>query len=99
MVLYCFVVGFFPARIGSDVQGIVFTMVNGLAGFFIFVTSVFGNKEKGFLTEAAQTACEEAYAVVDDVASLCLNAKEADYRVRNKISQENTIMKRVSLII
>ena len=51
LVLCCtlglgFVIGFFPARIGSDVQGIVFTMVNGLAGFFIFVTSVFGNKEK-----------------------------------------------------
>ena len=51
LVLCCtlglgFIVGFFPAKFGSEVQGIVFTVVNGLAGFFILVTSVFGNSKK-----------------------------------------------------
>ena len=51
LVLCCtlglgFVIGFFPARFGSEVQGIVFTLVNGLVGFFILVTSVFGNSKK-----------------------------------------------------
>ena len=51
LVLCCtlglgFVIGFFPAKFGSEVQGIVFTLVNGLAGFFILITSVFGNSKK-----------------------------------------------------
>ena len=49
-----FVVGFFPSKFGSEAQGIVFTIVNGLAGTFILLTSV--NKKKDIFLRAVVTS-------------------------------------------
>ena len=49
-----FVVGFFPSRFGNEAQGIVFTIVNGLAGTFILLTSV--NKKKDIFLRAVVTS-------------------------------------------
>ena len=49
-----FVIGFFPAKAGSDAQGIIFTIVNGLAGTFILLTSV--NKKREVFVRAVVTS-------------------------------------------